>query len=438
MTAVLRKKGHTVIVKEVSPFNNGPNILKKAILNIKPDIIGLQVISSFLLESIMLLKVVRSSFFKAKIVVGGPHMVVDPNGLLSENLADIAVLSEGEEVISEIADNKNLADIKGIHYFENGAIIKNEKRHLIKDLDTLPFPAFDLLPKYRPSFAVHIKHPAFIMACSRGCPLKCEFCTPSPGGTRNIRLRSAENCFDELKNLVINYKIREIAFYDDMFFLGSKKHISEFCERIIKFKLNISWWCQLHINFANKELLKLMARAGCYRINYGIESGDPEVLKKIAKGISLSQVDNVINWTRKADITSSTTFMMGNMGETKQSINNTIKYISKIKSDYVIILYSQPLPGSPMYAKAKAQNLTLIKDWKEFKGIEPTIQVPGIPYEYIVKKIKQGYLIFYLNPKNVINIVLKSFKQRNLIDNYQATAFMLKSLFENSNKSLKF
>lgn len=428
LAAMLQRAGIQVRVEEVSSDTEGLERLVQGIRRTRPTLIGLQVVTAANGACRRILRAGTSAVPDATWVVGGPHMVVEPEGLLGPGLADVAVMGEGEEVIVELAQGRPWKSIAGIRYVDGGDVIATAPRPLIEDLDSLPVPARHLLPRYRPSAAVHRRTPASMMLCSRGCPMRCEFCTPSPAGQHNQRLRSADSCFEELADLVRRAGIREVAFYDDLFFLGSRSHIEAFCERILREELDVTWWCQLHVAFAEQSTLELMGRAGCYRVNYGVESGEPRVLEALGKGISLARVERVLGWTREAKISSAAYFMLGNLGDTEASVRRTIRYAARCAADYVIFLMSQPLPGSPMYARAQEMGLTRVSDWSQFDGSQPTLRVPGLSDEFLLRSARAGWLGSYLRPERIARLAAGSLRGGAVQENVRAAGHLLAEL----------
>jgi len=202
-------------------------------------------------------------------------------------------MGEGEETVVDLLDslsNRNpLSKVKGIAYREGEKVYINERRPLIKDNNTIPFPAYSLFPikYYRLLREPHATNTDFVMPMisGRGCRFQCGFCYRMDEG---IRSRSSESIIEEIKLLKRDYGITYINF-DDELLVSSSKRTADLCEDFISASLNIKWNCNGRLNFAKLDLLELMKKAGCTFINYGIEAMDDEVLKNIKKGLTTTQ-----------------------------------------------------------------------------------------------------------------------------------------------------
>ena len=214
------------------------------------------------------------------------------------------------------------------------------------DIDQIPFPAREKLPMhiYRPASGAYKRLPVTNIITSRGCPFNCSFCSKSIFGS-HVRQVSPEMVLEEIKMLITNFKIKELYFCDDSFTLGRKRCI-EICELMLKYNLDLTWSCSTRVNLVDTYLLKLMKRAGCVSIGYGVESGDSQILAQINKGISFGQIRDAIKWTRSAGIESRTSYIFGFPGENSDTMKKTFNFAKALNSDFVIFNLAIPLPGT--------------------------------------------------------------------------------------------
>lgn len=365
----------------------------------------------------------------AKVIVGGPHPTSLPEDTLREiPEVDYVVIGEGEqtfvELILAIRNNINLNKIRGIA-FRSGTKIKiNEPRHFIKDIDFLPMPARDLLmmERYSPSPTFFRKQPAYAIMDARGCPYNCTFCATLSG--KSIRQHSKQRICNEIALLIKDFGAKGIIFRSDTF-TTNIQHTIELCNEIIKQGLNkkISWHCESRINTISKDLLKLMKKAGCEGIHYGVESGNQRILELINKNIKLEDVPRVFKWTRKAGIRTSAYFMIGLPTERKEETLNTIKFAKKCGADFASFSIFTPYPGSRLFTEIKTEGKLRTLDWRNYSSVlsfsqKITPYVPENRDEFEIKKLhRRAILEFYLRPSLILKhlFYIDSYKRLKIL-----------------------
>jgi radical SAM superfamily enzyme YgiQ (UPF0313 family) len=316
-------------------------------------------------------------------------------------------MGEGEYSLLELLSGKNPTEIKGIGYKDDGKIIINPPRDIIPDIDVFPFPAYDLLPmdKYYPASGGYKRKPSLGMITSRGCPGRCTFCKGNVLGER-IRFRSAKKIIEEIIFLQKNFGIKDIAFYDDTF-TTNKQNVKDFCDLILKNNLDLTWSCFSRVDTVDQDLLQIMKRAGCHQLMYGVESADKEILKNINKRITLEKVKDTIGATKKAGIDTRLAFMIGNPGETEETIKKTIKYAISLDPDLVSFNITTPYPGTEMFAWAEKNNFLIHKNWEEYDLSRPVMELPTVSSKKVLEYYKKAYRQFYLRPSYIFKRLLK-------------------------------
>lgn len=310
------------------------------------DIIGITGMITEYNNVVELTHFIRDIKKDAVIVLGGTLASLYTEDLMKDTEANYAVINEGENTTAQLLNylqvKNRVTGIKGLAYNENGIIKSNLPSPVISDLDSIPFPARHLLDmeKYTRDYlkiwgiklgTTHKLRGATMLA-SRGCPYHCVYCSKIIWGI-GWRCRSAENIFQEIKELNIQYGINEIIFNDDEF-VANPKIVMELCRLINKAKLEVYWYCNGRINLVNKELLDAMYSAGCRGIAYGLESGSQEILDRMHKGVDLQQEREVVKLTRKAGIEVTGYFILGMLGETKKDIEATLHFARELDLDY--------------------------------------------------------------------------------------------------------
>jgi len=239
-----------------------------------------------------------------------------------------------------------LSAIRGLVWRDGDDIVVNPDRPFIRHLDDLPLPRHDLLPlkKYR---APLVGGPYAFVVTSRGCPGGCRFCIKHVSYGQSVRFRSPENILAELE-LLIGLGVRHIHMYADLFTV-SREQVMGLCEGILERGLRIRWTCNSRVDFVDPEMLRTMARAGCWMISWGIESGSEEVLRRAGKGIRLEQVEQALRWAKEAGIRNWGYFIIGLPGETEETIQQTIRLALRLPLDLALFHIAAPYPGSPLF-----------------------------------------------------------------------------------------
>jgi anaerobic magnesium-protoporphyrin IX monomethyl ester cyclase len=231
-------------------------------------------------------------------------------------------------------------------------IVINADRPFISNLDDLPLPRHELLPldRYR---APMVRGAYAFVVTSRGCPAGCRFCIKHVSNGGAVRYRSPENVLAEIEQLLA-LNVRDIHMYADLFTIN-REHVLGICEGILQRGWKLRWTCNSRVDFVDAELLQIMARAGCWMISWGIESGDEGMLKRMHKGITPAQVGQALRWSKQAHIMNWGYFIIGLPGETEESIRKTIAYAKRLPIDLVLFHIAAPHPGTPFFFEVVEQ-----------------------------------------------------------------------------------
>ena len=306
---------------------------------------------------------------------------------------------------SKLSSGKTPSNVPGIVCRENSKIVFAPPRPPIRDLDTLPFPAWDCLPgfpsRYHPALFKYKKLPATHIISARGCPHKCIFCDTSVF-SRQIRFHSPEYILDMIGYLVNNFGIKEIVFEDDQFLI-KKKRVVEICESILKANWSISWCCSARVSAVNDlAMLKLMKQSGCWQISYGIESGNQKILDFAQKGITINQIETAVRLTHNAGILSKGYFIFGLPYETEKIMKKTLSFAKSIPLNDMSAFTLTPFPGSKMYNIAQ-QYGTIEKDFEKMNLLEVVYVPTGLSKESLLYYQRRFMKEFYLRPRIIGN-----------------------------------
>ena len=292
-------------------------------------------------------------------VIGGVHASALPRQTLEEFPSfNLAVFGEGHAALVElaraIAGAAPLDGIAGLAWRRGAAVVLNQARPLDRDLDRLPWPAFDAmpLPKYRSYLAGLRQGLELPVFSSMGCPYACAFCYRGAGQT--VRHFSIPRILDEIERDINRFGATQIYFCDETFTLDRARAIGLTQAMIQRgFPRRISWKCSTRPELVDGELLALFQRANCRLFGYGVETGSQKVADALGKGLDLERARQAVRLTRQAGIRSEANFILGLPGETKESLRGTIRFARSLNPDFLNLSLLSPLPGTRIMEMAR-------------------------------------------------------------------------------------
>ena len=444
---------------------------KEIIKTESPKVIGLGCMySRHYIDIISIARLIKKVNPPIKVVLGGNHATTFCETVLKETSVDFVVREEGEitfyELCNKILSNKNdFENINGLAYRDkNGGVIKTQSRELVKNLDELPIDYLLLdVKKYADVSYISpflMRYPAIGIISSRGCPGKCIYCTVKAVWGKSWRGKSAKKTVDEIELLHNKYGIKEFAFFDDTASIN-KERWNSMCDEIINRKLNIKWTTPNGIAHwtLDKPLLKKMKTAGCYRVTFGIESGNIETREFLGKPYSLSQAKEMIQYANKIGMWTICTNILGFPYETKKSMDDTIRFAKKSGTDFATFYLLAPLVTSDVYGYFKKEGLLNfdfifndnVFDEEKYDEMNKIVNDGGVPTKYLtpeeIKKIQikayKSFIIYrtitFLNP-------LRLFRKVQSIEDLRYTSRLLytglkilfKSFYKKTTKALLY
>ncbi|MFH1415683.1 MAG: radical SAM protein [Elusimicrobiota bacterium] len=412
IAALLEEEGHTVKIIDNFAMNYPVRRIIDIIRDDTPDIVGISVLTPGVNRALELASDIKKLDDRIVVIAGNVHPTLFPGEFIGPGRFDIVVRGEGEKSMSEVTRmlemKKGLEDIRGISYMANGRIIHNEDRPIIEDLDSLPFPAWHLLP-YRDyglfPFA-DIKKPVLTVLATRGCTFRCKYCSLSYMD-RTYRKRSVDNVVDEIEFLIREFGIRQFGFVDPIFPM-EEQYALDFCEEMIRRGIhrNIVWTTETRIDVLNEKLIKALKEAGCRRFIFGLESGSEEMLIKIGKRIDFNKSRHVMKLIKKYKMETIGLFMIGLPGETEDLIEKTFRYARSLDIDFAKFAMTVPFPGSEFYETMKKEGKIRSDNWDDYTTFNPDPEkVPYVPEGLTAEKLialqKKGTMDFYLRPRMI-------------------------------------
>lgn len=353
IAAVLEQEGHQVKIVDMGLRPALPvEEEMAAVYAFQPDLVGFTSMSTSHHSIERAARLVKEQI-GCPTVIGGPHATTLPELTLSDPNIDFLIYGEGEGPIRQLVralatGSTTFEHILGLGYkTKDGEITINPEAPLIPNLDELPYPARHLfeLESY-PLFDPTGQRMLTVLS-SRGCPYNCSFCFKGIVG-RTYRHRSPDNVITELVQCIERYGVRSFYFIDDLFTIDVRR-LEAFCDRVLDVGLDIRWQCLARVDRVTPAILRKMYRAGCREVHYGIESGNPDVLKATAKHINLDQVRQAVSWTDEVGIRGKGYFILGLPGDNDQTIEDTISFAESLPLDEAMFSIATPFPGTRMW-----------------------------------------------------------------------------------------
>jgi len=319
------------------------------VTSFKPKVIGISALTPKVPSASKIAEICKKIDPNMIVVFGGQHPTINPEEILANENVDFVVRGEGEETFFELIENlknssSNYQDISGLSFRSNGKTIHNINRGLIKNLDTIPLPARNKLFNLDTYSPVQLS----MVMTSRGCPYKCAFCATQNIWGDKVRFRSIENVLKEIKEIKNKYGIKDVIFMDDSFTIN-KNRVKELCRILIEERLNITWSCLTRINMISDEIISLMKKAGCTKVDVGIESGNQRILNLINKDIDLKQIREAIKVLKRNKMYWSGFFMFGFPTETEDEVFDTLNFLKELKPNWANISIFTPYPGTKLF-----------------------------------------------------------------------------------------
>lgn len=416
LAGCLRQAGCPVEILDAEVLGCSANQVVKFIRKTQPDIVGLSAVTANFPVALKLARKVKQLKNPPQIVIGGCHVSARPAGITNHPEIDLAVIGEGEatllELVQQLSQGKNnWQSIRGLAFRQGKQLVITPPRPLIQNLDTIHFPARDLLPSlsdYHPTPGMYRRLPMAFMITSRGCPFQCVFCSRTVFGNR-YRHRSPQNVVNEMELLVKNFGVREIRVCDDIFNLNEAR-LLEICRLINHRRLRFSWGCSGRANLVTKKSLLALKRAGCWEICFGVESGSPAVLKTIKKGIVLADVRRAVRLARSCGLESRGFFMLGLPGDTEATMQQTIDFAKDLSLPMAQFYITTPYPGTELDQKAEKWGRIDRHSLNQYLS-QTTTRPPFVPHGLTAQKInhyyKRALREYYLRPRFLLSRLLK-------------------------------
>jgi anaerobic magnesium-protoporphyrin IX monomethyl ester cyclase len=389
LAAALRRAGHQVALLDASapqaPRDPG-QIVDRALAS-APNLIGIHCKTLYAQDAYALARAFRERT-EIPLVCGGPHPTVAPLEPLAHGF-DFSVRGEGEETLAELCDaldgRRAMDEVRSLVWRGGGAV--NPPRGFLLDLDGLASPV-DALDLFDPAWygGSETVAPAGLLA-SRGCPAACTFCSNNVTG-RRFRYRSARGIAEEIAALRARTRFDAFSFFDDSFAVGRRRML-DLCAELARIDPPVHWTCTAHPAHLDPDILEAMQRAGCRGVDVGMESGDPEMLLRIGKGVTVERVLSVLGWARDLGLHCMLNLMFGWPGEALEELKATLDFIdlaAPLAAAFNARGVLVPYPGTRIYDEHHAR--CGFTDWWIR---EPPLRYTPFPAHWSLGEVKRAY-----------------------------------------------
>jgi len=405
--AVMREAGYAVdLIDCIASRVSWPEIQER-ISQLRPRYLVANAITTTLENDMRIFEYGKR--VNAVTIAQGPHVTSQPVAALKAfPQLDFCIINEAEATLRELVDTiengtVDLSRVNGIARRVGGDVVCNESRPFIKDLNTLPVPAYDLLPLdkyYMPFFGSYV-----FIETGRGCPYRCIYCRQTVMWKSKVRNRSAEKIFEEVVALK-RAGTDHIMFRNDTFTVD-RRMVMSLCDLIIREGIKIRWCCQTHVACVDRELLARMKQAGCWMVAFGFESADQSILDQVRKQATVEQNEQAARLVHEAGMEVWGYFMFGNPGENKDTITRTIDMALDLPVTIASFNVATPFPGTEFYSLAQRNGwIPDAATWSDFdQSGAVVVSYEDLSQGDIARAVKRAYLKFYFRPHQIVRIL---------------------------------
>lgn len=410
VASALRQSGSRVRILDCEGQGLSWIDLTRDLERMKPDIVGITSTSFTMQQVARTARVAKET--GAFVVVGGPHASLQPQSLLEAHVhVDAVVQNEGEITMTELVDRvergADLGGVPGVAFRKDGRIVLNEPRTPIADLDTLPFPAWDIIPPgawknyWDPRCNAH---PVVTLQTNRGCPYNCAFCSEFVIYGKGVRFRSAPKIVDEMEYCIERFGAKGVSIVDSIFTLRPAL-VEAVCDEIISRNLDVSWFCNSRVDSLRDGMLPKMKKAGCIRIYFGVETGTTDGLIQVNKKATLGQAVEALSACKRHGVRSEAGFIMGLPRQTRKDMLATVEFAKRLNADSTQFSILLPLPGTAVFDSMVEMGINIPDADGGFNL--PNVSLCDLSCQELREMQKLAYRAVYLRPEYVLGQLRK-------------------------------
>lgn len=404
LAAMLERAGIGVAVVDAKLDRLTFDKTLQAVRDSMPDMVGITAMTHEINIASRLAEQIKKIIPHAFIVIGGVHVTALPLETLRANPAfSIGIIGEGERSFIDVIrltekGECDFSQLNGVVYRKGGEVLLSPPAERIEKLDELPFPAWHMFPRAS----------EYIIITSRGCPFSCIFCMRALG--QQVRKRSASNVVQEIEDVFNRRKPKRFLFYDETFTLD-KNHVYEICGLLVQKGLNnrIKWSATTRVDSIDKDMLLKLKEAGCDHIEFGVESGNQDILKAIKKGITMAQAQRAVGLAKELGFHTETAFILGHPNETVQTAYETVHFASKLNADIVQLGIMVPYPGTEVAQLARkglGGYKIISSDWSDYnKQLGNALELEHLSRKDLERMQLVGYLKLFIYNKRYLDLL---------------------------------
>jgi len=406
LAAALRERTGSAPVVIDTTFSDEPmDLVERELGKERFDLVGISSMVTMAGEGAEVARIARRVNRGALILMGGPHPTTLPEQALKEEAVDAVCAGEGEDTITEVALKGGIEGVAGIYTRSGEGGVSGRPRPPIADLDSLPFPALDLLPMndYLDHwFQLEAVDPAIrgtSVLATRGCPFRCAYCQPTLDKLfgKGVRKRSAKNVADELELRIKQFEAGGFLFADDTF-IADRRWVRGFCDELVKRDLGLAWGCNVRADLVDSELLAEMRNAGLSKIYVGVEVYDDARRREVFnKGLTREQVEAAIRAAKNLGILTQGYFMLGAPGESRADVWDTVRYAWRLPLDDATFNLTTPLPATYLYERHRGL-ISVSNEELDYYRRYAFAPANGVSQEWLSRVQKAAYAGFYARP----------------------------------------
>ena len=406
--AIAKRAGHQTLIYDCPATGLSAADLATALSQSQPDLCLLSVSTPSFTVDMATAALLKKAFPQTRLAVLGVHSsVLDLELLAGYPQVDFVIRNEPEETFDElliaIEQNTPVAEVLGLSYRADAGPRRNADRPFIEDLDSLPYPGWELidLAPYRLPFS----QKSFLsLAPLRGCPFRCSFCTAGTYYGHRLRLRSVDSVIAEIRLDRERFSVDDFFMWAETFTLD-RDFVMDLCEALIRQAPGIRWTCNSRTDTVDARMLTRMKQAGCWMISFGIESGDPAVLTKTAKKLKDPDIKTPIRQARQAGMTTLGHFILGLPGDTKKTMRRTVDDALKLDLDFAQFYAAAPFVGTDLYRRAVRDGQLDAEAFSSISQSVASLELPGLPPETVNQELRRAVRRFYLRPRRILGLL---------------------------------
>jgi len=414
LAGAIRQIKYPVEIIDAQALNLDIDGTLEKIKTLQPSIVGFTAVTALIHKAGNLAEKIKTFNPEIITIIGGVHI----SGLPKETMErfrgfDIGIIGEGEIAVQELIrchqSHKSFENVNSLVFRKKGVLFFTKSQGFIENLDDLPYPAYDLLPKLDKYYYLPpqntILHPSISIITSRGCPFNCRFCDHSVFSNK-YRSHGAEYVVSILENLKKNYGVKNVFIQDDTFLIDEDRAV-KIVSLMIERQVNIKWGCHIRPDtILSKHLLKLMRLSGCWSLNLGIETCSPKILEVLGKKFNIIKMGEALQWYKEYGFVLKGLLMIGNPLEDEMTLQETLRCIKALPLDDISIAYFTPYPATEIYNNISNYG-EFNEDWKNMSSYK----ILFIPKALDKKKLEEYFIkflkSFYLRPKIIFNYIFR-------------------------------